>query len=101
MATFLFICGMFIHKRVLGWHSKMKKLCWKITPKAVTLFKSEQAATEVSLMQLAIAAGLLPRRRRRKYRNHENKLKTIKEKHEAGDYMLKELLRAYSHWVSL
>ena len=45
----------------------------------------KQAATEVSLMQLA-ARGLP--RRRRKYRNHENRLKTIKEKHEAGDYML-------------
>ena len=78
----------------------MKKLAGKSHPniyEAVTLFKSEQAATEVSLMQLA-ARGLP---RRRKYRNHENRLKTIKEKHEAGDYMLQELLRAYNHWVSL
>ena len=109
MATFLFVRGMFIHKRVPcinnkaeGWHSKIKKLAGKSHPniyEAVTLFKSEQAATEVSLMQLA--AGGLPRRRRRKYRNHKNRLKIIKEKDEAGDYMLKELLRAYSHWVSL
>ena len=48
-----------------------------------------------------LAAGGLPRRRRRKYRNHENRLKIIEEKHEAGNYTLQELLRAYSHWVSL
>ena len=79
----------------------MKKLAGKSHPniyKAVSLFKSEQAATEVSFMQLA-ARGLP--RRRRKYRNHKNRMKTIKEKHEAGGYMLKELLRAYSHWISL
>ena len=49
------------------WHSKMKKLAGKSHPNmyaAVPFFKSEQA------------------RRRRKYRNHENRLKTIKEKHE-------------------
>ncbi len=65
---------------------------------AITLFQSEQAATEVSLMQLA--AGGLPVRRRRKYRNHEKRLATIKEKYEAGDYTLSELLKAYSHWAS-
>ena len=49
---------------------------------AVTLFQSEQAATEVSIMQLA--AGGLPR-----------------EKYEAGDYSLSELVKVCSHWVSL
>jgi len=58
---------------------------------AVNLFKAEQAATEVSIMQLA-AGGLLIRRRR-KYRWHEKRLLTIKEKYEAGDYTLSELLK--------
>ncbi|XP_041378972.1 uncharacterized protein LOC121391384 [Gigantopelta aegis] len=60
--------GPCINNNAEGWHSKMKKLARKSHPniyEAVTLFKSEQAATEVSLMQLA--AGGLPRRRR-KYR---------------------------------
>ena len=26
---------------------------------------------------------------------------TIKEKYEAGDYMLSELVKAYSHWVTV
>ena len=59
----------------------MKKLTGKSHPniyEEVTLFKSEQSATEVSLMQLD--AGGLPRRRR-KYRNHKNRLKTIKKKY--------------------
>ena len=85
-----------------GWHSKVRKLVGKAHPniyETITLFQSEQAATEVSLIQLA-AGGLPVRRRRRKYRNHEKRLITIKEKYEAGDYTLSELLKAYSHWVS-
>ena len=83
-----------------GWHSKVRKLAGKAHPniyETITLFQSEQA--EVSLMQLA-AGGLPVRRRRRKYRNHEKRLITIKEKYEAGDYTLSELLKAYSHMVS-
>ena len=46
----------------------------------------EQAVTEISLMQLA--AGGLPKRRRRKYRNHEKRHTSInKEEYEAGDYI--------------
>ncbi len=61
-----------------GWHSKVRKLAGKAHPniyEAVTLFQSEQAATEVSIMQLA--AGGLPVRRRRKYRNYEKRLVTL------------------------
>ena len=79
----------------------MRKIAGKVNPdiyEVVSLFKSEQAATEVTLMQ--VAAGRLPVRKRRKYRNHERRLMTIKEKYEAGDYMLSELVKAYSHWVS-
>ena len=49
----------------------------------------------VTLIQV-VAGG----RKRRKYRNHERRLVTIKEKYEAGDYTLSELIKAYSHWVS-
>jgi len=66
---------------------------------AVTLFQSKQAATEVSIMQMA--AGGLPIHRRRKYRNYEKRLVTIREKFAAGDYSLSELVKACSHWVSL
>ena len=79
----------------------MRKLAGKAQPniyKVVSLFKSEQAATEVTLMQ--VAARGLPVRKRRKYRNHKRRLMTIKEKYEAGDYTLSELVKAYSHWVS-
>ena len=50
-----------------GWHSKIHKLAGKAYPSIykAELFKAEQIATEVSLMQLA--AGELPVRRRRKY----------------------------------
>ena len=58
----------------------------------------EQTATEVTLMQLT--AGGLPVWRRRKYRRHKKRLLTIKEKYEAGDYTLSELVKAFSNWVS-
>ena len=81
-----------------GWHSKLRKLAGKAHPniyEAVTLSKSEQAATEVIIMQLA--AGGLSTRRRRKYKLHEKRLATIKKKYEAGDNMLSEFLKAHCH----
>jgi len=69
---------LYIRSALKGW-----KLAGKAHPniyEAVTLFQSEQATTEVSIMQLA--AGGLPVRRRRKYRNYENRLVTIWEKSE-------------------
>ena len=63
----------------------MRKIAGKVHPniyEVVSLFKSEQAPTEVTLMQ--IAAGGLPVRKRRKHRNHERRLVTIKEKYEVG-----------------
>ena len=50
---------------------------------------------------MQLAAGGLSTRRRRKYRLHEKRLATIKEKYEAGDYTLSEFLKAHRHWVSL
>ncbi len=79
--------------------SWQEKLIQTLIYEAVTLFQSEQATTEVSIMQLA--AGGLPVRRRRKCRNYEKRLVTIREKYEAGDCSLSELVKACSHWVSL
>ena len=55
--------------------------------------------TEISLRQLS--AGGLPIRRSIKYRANEKRLQTIKEKFEAGDYSVSELVCAYSNWVTL
>ena len=41
---------------------------------------------------MQLAAGGLPVRRRRKYQRHEKRLLNIKEKYEAGDYTLSELV---------
>ena len=75
-----------------SWH---EKLIQTFTKQSLI----EQATTEVSIMQLA--AGGLPVCRGRKYRNYEKRLVTIREKYEAGDYSLSELVKACSHWVSL
>ena len=86
---------LYIRSALKGW--KLEKAHPNIY-EAVTLFQSEQATTEVSIMQLA--AGGLPVHRRKKYRNYEKRLVTIRE-YEAGDYSLSELVKACSHWVSL
>ena len=73
----------------------MRKLAGKVHPNMyefVSLLKLEQAAPEVTLMQVA-AWGL----KSRKYRIQERL--SIKEKYEAGDYTLSELVKPYSHWV--
>ena len=83
-----------------GWHTKIPKLAGKAEQTSTRrwLFKAEQTATEVSLMQLA--AGGLPVRRRRKYQRHEKRLLMIKEKYEAGNHILSELVQAFNNWVS-
>ena len=78
------------------WHSKPRKLPGKAHPniyEAVTLFSSEQAVTEISLMQLA--AGGLPKRRR-KYRNYEKRLTTIKENYRYIGILLLDQSKAES-----
>ena len=79
----------------------MRKLAGKAHPNiyiVASLFKTDQAATEVTLMQ--VAAGEPRVRKRRNYRNHERRLVTTKEKYEAGDFTLSELVKGYSHWMS-
>jgi len=66
---------LYIRSALKGW-----KLAGKAHPniyEAVTFFQSKQATTEVSIMQLT-ARGLLVCRRR-KYRNYEKRLVTIRE----------------------
>ena len=78
-----------------GWHSRIRNLAGKAHPniyEAVELFKAEQTATEVNLMQLA--AGGLAVRRRRKYQRHEKRLLTIK-KNSGG------LRQALDIWTSI
>ena len=63
LATLLSVCKMFVtlehpctNNNTDGWHSKLRKLAGKAQPnmyKAVTLFQSEQAVTESSLMHAA------------------------------------------------
>jgi len=46
---------------------------------------------------MQLAAEGLPVRRRKKYRRHEKRLLTIKEKYEVGDYTLSKLIKAFSN----
>ena len=76
------VTGPRTNNHVKGWHSKMKKIAGKPhlnIYELVSLFKAEQAATEVSLQQLALGES------RRKYRIREKRVRTVKDKFVNGD----------------
>ena len=79
-----------------GTQNHARKLPGKAHPniyEAVNLFLSEQAVTEISLMQLA--AGGQPKRRR-KYRNYEKRFTTIKENYRYIGILLLDQSKAES-----
>ena len=64
----------------------------KIDSNIVELFKTEQAATEVSLLQLETGGVVAPTRR--VFRHKEKRLKTIQEKFLNNEYSLDEYISA-------
>ena len=58
------------------------------------LFKTEQTATEVSLLQLEAGGVVEPVQAKR-----EKTIKTIQEKFSNSDYSLDEYISALSNWV--
>ena len=67
------------------------------TYEIVELFKTEQAATEVSLLQLE--TGGVVEATRRVFRQKEKRLKTIQEKFSNNEHSLDEYISALSNWV--
>ena len=67
------------------------------TYEIVELFKTEQTATEVSLLQLEAGGVVEPTRR--VFRQKEKRLKTIQEKFSNNEYSLDEYISALSNWV--
>ena len=63
----------------------------------VDLFKTEQAAREVTLRQLEAGGVLAPTRKA--YRTKEKRLKTIQQKFVNDEYSLEEYVTALSYWV--
>ena len=76
-----------------GWHNKINRLVGKSHPnkyKIVKLFKTQQAATEVSLLQLAAGGVVEPTRQ--VFRQKEKRLKAIQEKFSNNEYSLDEYI---------
>ena len=80
------------NNHVEGWHNKINRLAGKSHPKfyeLVGLFKTEQAATEVTLRQLKqVEAGGVLAPTRKAYRTKEKRLKTIQQKFTNDKYSL-------------
>jgi len=84
---------------VEGLQNKINRLAGKTHPnihEIVELFKTEQTATEVSLLQLEAGGVVEPTRR--VFRQKEKRLKTIQEKF-LNEYSLDEYISAHSNWV--
>ena len=74
-----------------GWHSNVRKLAGKAHPniyEAVELFKVNSYRSELN----AACSW-------RTTSQEEKEVLTIKEKYEADDYTLSELVKAFSNWV--
>ena len=82
------------------WHNKIIRLAGKSHPniyELVDLFKTEQAATEVTLKQLEAGGVLAPTRKAN--RTKEKRLKTIQQKLTNDEYSLEEYITALSYRV--
>ena len=79
---------------------KINRLAGKSHPniyELVHLFKTEQAATKVTLRQLEAGGVLAPTRKA--YRTKEKRLKTIQQKFTNDEYSSEEYVTALSYWV--
>ena len=88
------------NNHVDGCHNKINRLAGKSHPniyEIVKLFTTEQAATEVSLLQLETGGVVEPTRR--VFRQKEKRLKTIQEKFSNNEYSLDEYISTLSNWV--
>ena len=85
------------NNHVEGWHNKLKRIARKAHPniyEIVTIFKQEQAFTEVSIAQLASGATL--RKRANKSVQKDNRIQKLKEDFVANLITLGEYLQGLS-----
>lgn len=85
-----------------GWHSKIKKQIQTAHPNIYSFInhiKQIQAVNEVNIIQ--IAAGGLPARKRRKYRNIDNRLQQLKQRLRNNEMTVVQYADAASHLIHL
>ena len=90
------------NNHVEGWHNKINKNGGKSHPniyEVVEPFKTEQAATEVTLWQLEPGGTFAGTRKAYRCKEFKNDWEKIKEKFENNDYSLDQYISAVSNWV--
>ena len=85
------------NNHVEGWHNRLAGKSHPNIYEVVDSFKTEQAATEVTLRQLE-AGGVLAQTRKA-YRTKEKRLKTIQQKFTNDKYSLEQYVTALSYCV--
>ena len=83
-----------------GWHNRLKRIARKAHTnfyKVLELFQKEQAATEVTILQLQ--AGGLHKAKRRKVIQREEKIKLLKDELTNGNRSIESYISAIRHCV--
>lgn len=83
-----------------GWHNKFNRMCRRVHPNIfvfLELLQKEQAANEAKIIQ--ITAGGVVRPKRRKYRQLDSRLQSLKNRLRQGEMDLMAYADAASHLV--
>lgn len=85
-----------------GWHNKLNRLIQKAHPNVfqfLSVIQTEQAANEIKMLQLE--GGIAPPQKRRKYRNVDHRLSTLKEQLTDGRKTVIEYADSASYLLAL
>lgn len=85
-----------------GWHHKLNRLTMKAHPNVfelIAVLQTEQAANEVKILQLE--GGSAPVAKRRKYRNIDQRLTTLKDRFLRGDITVLKYADSASHLLAI
>ena len=92
-------CGPRTNNHLEGWHNRMKRISWKAHPyiyEVLELFQREQAASEVTILQLG---GGARRQKRRKVMERKQKIKALADELANGDRDIDSYISAIRHCV--
>ena len=90
------------NNRLEGWHSRLKRIVKKPHPniyELIDVFRSEEAATNVTISQLTTGANPPPRKK--KYTAIDSRVEKLKDRMHNGQVSINDYIAAIGHIVGL